>query len=62
MLLSILILRCQLIDKDARIRVIMINSYFMPERLNWTSLRLGVGFGNLTLYSDNIGSAPRKRP
>ena len=50
----------KLINKDARARVIMMTSYFIPERereRELNILRLGRDFGNEKLYSDNIGSA-----
>ena len=59
MLLFILVLCYQLINKDARIHVIIMTSYFIRES-ELGSLRLD--FGSVTLYSDNIGSALRKRP
>ena len=52
MLLFILVLCCQSIDKDARTRVI----HIMSER-ELDSLRLDRGIGNMKLYSDNIGSS-----
>ncbi|KAG1175714.1 hypothetical protein G6F70_008397 [Rhizopus microsporus] len=36
----------------------MITSYFIP--VNWTSLGLGRGIGNVTLRSGNVGNAPKK--
>ena len=57
MLFFILTLCYQLINKDGRAYVIMMTSYFISERVNWTGHRLGRSIGNMKLYSDNISSA-----
>ena len=54
-LLFILILCCQSINRDARTCVIMLTSYFIRES-ELASLRLGRDFGSVKLYSDNVGS------
>ena len=61
MLLLIVALCCQSINEDARTCVVMMTSYFISERVNWISLRLGRGTGNVKLYNDNIGSARQNK-